>query len=156
MVEPGPLIHSSVRVLLKFCAFLLSQIAIGMQQEQFETLLPTMAIETILRILRYVAVSEKDRELHPIWAVGVPLVNKYWHDAWLRVRKSPIRSDAALYRQLSANGKHCPLLRFDHRPIAVSRKWRFMSYRILFSAQGPYPHHALRSTIPWPGQTNSL
>ena len=119
--------------------------------------LPPPCIDLVLRLLRYRAGIHRqlDGPLHPVWRVGAPIPAKSWLCVWLQVRKSHRRDDAALYRRLSANGNRCPLYVFDYRHTFVARRWLWLSYYLLFRRWTPHTM-AMRSAIPWPGQTKAF
>jgi hypothetical protein len=97
-------------------------------------IIPPVAIERVLRLLRYRARlhAETDGELHPVWRVGVPCPSKVWNIVWKVVCKSSVKSDALMYRVLSARGTRCPLYVFEAKMMKASRRWLWLLYRVLF------------------------
>ena len=117
-------------------------------------IIPPVAIERVLRLLRYRARLHNisDGELHPVWRVGVPYPSKIWNVMWKVVCKSSVKSDAPMYRVLSARGTRCPLYVFEAKMMKASRLWLWLSYRVLFFKC----KLMLRSYISWPGQSRTF
>ena len=117
-------------------------------------IIPPVAIERVLRLLRYRARlhAETDGELHPVWRVGVPCPSKVWNIVWKVVCKSSVKSDALMYRVLSARGTRCPLYVFEAKMMKASRRWLWLLYRVLFFKC----NLMLRSYISWPGQSKTF
>ena len=116
-------------------------------------IIPPVAIERVLRLLRYRARlhAETDGELHPVWRVGVPCPSKVWNIVWKVVCKSSVKSDALMYRVLSARGTRCPLYVFEAKMMKASRRWLWLLYRVLFFKC----NLMLRSSISWPCQSKT-